>query len=120
MIAYRRWEIKKESVSVEDGIGGSLIPVEDIIAVGKKCYTCIPRESMRRFYSRMASYGEKALYKSIARIKNAPLKIYMYTLIDAIKGRRLLRVRKDSTPSSFIRDMLAHKEQIRNSNKEQA
>lgn len=112
MIFYRGLEIKQGKMSAERSGGDSILLTREIIKAGKKCYTCIPKEHIRRVYSMLYTRSEKSLNNLAEWIHTLPAKKYVLRFIDTIKGKHAFYAVKES-PSPFLRDMLAHKKQIR-------
>ena len=117
MVLYRQWEIKNGKALVTQNINEPLFPMKEIMALAEKCYTCVPREYTLRLLERASVHGKNIIQKSTQLLEQSPIKKRLHAVIDAIKGKHIIE--RGVRPSSpFIQDILAHKEQIRNNNRE--
>ena len=117
MIWHRKREIDHGKVAFSHNNARPFFSVQEITEEVRKCYACVPHQNILSVLKQLKERGLRILSQLFDLVQNMPLKKRVHSIIDAVRGKQEIYA-SDRPASPFIKDILAHKEQIRNNNKE--
>jgi len=114
MVFYRSWELKTKKVET---LSEAMVGIISAFRLDKFLYSFLKiyKNMAEKGLSMLLQYGKIAIHRLEELLKRVPQPSFMQKTVDFVYGKNLPGTKKGSLPTSaFIREIVEHKEQIRN------